>query len=107
MDQFQDAVIRAEKLRAKNLKYRPMAEVPFVPTALGEEFNPVVPKLKVKTPVKRTNEIHITVFIDDDIIEFQAKTNITDLISSQRTPAALKERLKEMIRSVFGKVTEI
>ena len=89
---------------------------PLVPKPYGFEDDPVavahtqpgtlhLPKVKLpKTPVKRTNEIAITVYVDGDVISFTAHCNLNDLIASQRNRSGFTALFRTILSSKFGRV---
>jgi hypothetical protein len=121
MDEFDRAQIRSMKRRGWRLKHQPLVEKPYgfsrddepqySETGYPEPTRPVPPLSKVttqhapiKTPMKRTNEIGITIYIDGQVIELTARVNLGDIIGSQRNRQGLTVLLKEALSSRFGKV---
>ena len=110
MDQFDKAEIRAEKERAHRIKHQPLSLDPFGFNKKEQQERsttlhlPQAIQKPSKTPSKRTNEIGITVYVDGEAIEFTARVNLNDLMSAQRTRAAIIMLFRDMLASKFGRI---
>ena len=107
MDEFDRAQIRAAKRQAHMIKHQSLAaDNPLFHKDHADGFPTLhLPKIRPpKTPMKRTNEIEITVYVDGEVINMTAFTNLNDIIASQRTREGLLSLMRETLSAKFGKV---
>lgn len=107
MDQFERARIQAEKMEIKRNRYRTLSdESRAMRSGISEAMSAMTEMVKVKppkTPVKRTNEIGITIYLNGEEIHMTARVNLNDVIASQRNRPAMVALFKEMLQSKFGR----
>ena len=112
MDQFDAARLRSAKMEVKRERYQPLTaetaalrEIPQFKDVQSIKGTLHLPKIKPpKAPMKRTNEIGVTIYLDGEIIQMTVRVNLNDIIASQRTRHGLAVLLKEALAVKFGKV---
>lgn len=110
MDEFDKAVIRAEKRQQKAIRYQPVEHPMNAEAILDAAYvEPVKepPKVKVKQEKLQTNEIWMVLFVDGEQYDMTLRVNFNDIIGSQRNKAGLTRMIKEALIAKFGKVDDI
>jgi hypothetical protein len=112
MSEFDRARERAERRAAKRgtplTSQDVLDEVSELPEAVKEQADALIVAITPKAPKKRSNEIAVQVWIDDNEYCFTFKTNITgSFLGTQQSKQGMQRVILEALRTKFGAVEQV